>query len=73
MDKSLNYLAGTLVEVSVDADGESVEKLESRSTSGTISADASALGSIPLAENAEILDTTSEGVAGTVVPSDYRG
>ena len=33
VDKSLNYLAGTLVEVSVDADGESVEKLESRSTS----------------------------------------
>ena len=73
VDKSLNYLAGTLVEVSVDADGESVEKLESRSTSGTISADASALGSIPLAENAEILDTTSEGVAGTVVPSRLSG
>ena len=73
VDKSLNYLAGTLVEVSVDADGESVEKLDSRSTSGTISADASALGSIPLAENAEILDTTSEGVAGTVVPSRLSG
>ena len=73
VDKSLNYLAGTLVEVSVDADGESVEKLESRSTSGTISADASASGSIPLAENAEILDTTSEGVAGTVVPSRLSG
>ena len=73
VDKSLNYLAGTLVEVSVDADGESVEKLEGRSTSGTISADASALGSIPLAENAEILDTTSEGVAGTVVPSRLSG
>ena len=73
VDKSLNYLAGTLVEVSVDADGESVEKLESRSTSGTISADTSALGSIPLAENAEILDTTSEGVAGTVVPSRLSG
>ena len=69
VDKSLNYVAGTLVEVSVTADGESVEKLESRSTSGTISDDASALGSTPLAENAEILDTTSEGVAGTVVPS----
>lgn len=73
VDKSLNYLAGTLVEVSVDADGESVEKLESRSTSGTISADAFALGSIPLAENSEILDTTSEGVAGTVVPSRLSG
>ena len=73
VDKSLNYLAGTLVEVSVTADGESVEKLESRSTSGTINEDASALGSIPLAENAEILDTTSEGVAGTVVPSRLSG
>ena len=66
-------MAGTLVEVSVTADGESVEKLESRSTSGTISDDASALGSTPLAENAEILDTTSEGVAGTVVPSRLSG
>ena len=73
VDKSLNYVAGTLVEVSVTADGESVEKLESRSTSGTISDDASALGSTPLAENAEILDTTSEGVAGTVVPSRLSG
>ena len=73
VDKSLNYVAGTLVEVSVTADGESVEKLESRSTSGTINEDASALGSIPLAENAEILDTTSEGVAGTVVPSRLSG
>ena len=73
VDKSLNYLAGTLVEVSVTADGESVEKLDSRSTSGTINEDASALGGIPLAENAEILDTTSEGVAGTVVPSRLSG
>ena len=73
VDKSLNYVAGTLVEVSVTADGESVEKLESRSTSGTISDDASALGSTSLAENAEILDTTSEGVAGTVVPSRLSG
>ena len=73
VDKSLNYVAGTLVEVSVTADGESVEKLESRSASGTISGDASALGSTPLAENAEILDTTSEGVAGTVVPSRLSG
>ena len=73
VDKSLNYVAGTLVEVSVTADGESVKKLESLSTSGTISDDASALGSTPLAENAEILDTTSEGVAGTVVPSRLSG
>jgi len=73
VDKSLNYVAGTLVEIRVNADGESVEKLESRSVSGTISDDASALGSTPLAENAEILDTTSEGVAGTVVPSRLSG
>ena len=31
------------------------------------------MGSIPLAENTEILDTTSEGVAGTVVPSRLSG
>ena len=73
VDKSLNYVAGTLVEVSVDADGESVETLNSRSVSGTISGDASSLGDMPLAENAEILDTTSEGVAGTVVPSRLSG
>ena len=73
VDKALNYTAGTLVEVSVDADGEAIQTLDSRSTSGTISADAAALGSTPLAENAEILDTTSEGLAGTVVPSRLSG
>ena len=73
VDKSLNYLADTLVRVTVDADGESIETLGDRSTSGTINGDASALGGTPLAENAEILDTTSEGVAGTIVPSRLSG
>lgn len=73
VDKDLNYMAGALVEVTVDENGENVQALDSRSVSGTINSDATALGSIPLAENAEILDSTSEGMAGTIVPSRLSG
>ena len=73
VDKSLNFPAGWLVEITVSPDGENVERIDRRSTSGTINEAATALGSAALADDVEILDTTSEGVAGTVVPSRLSG
>ena len=69
VDKSLNFPAGWLVEITVGPDGENVEHVRGRSTSGTINENATALGDAALADDVEILDTTSEGVAGTVRPS----
>ena len=73
VDKSLNFPAGWLVEITVSPDGENVERIDSRSTSGTINEAATALGSAALADDVEILDTTSEGVAGTIRPSRLAG
>ena len=73
VDKSLNYPAGWMVKITVSPDGEQVETISSKSTSGTINADGTALGDTALADDVEILDTTSEGVAGTVSPSRLSG
>ena len=73
VDKSLNFPAGWLVEITVGPDGENVEHVSGRSTSGTINENATALGDAALADDVEILDTTSEGVAGTVSPSRLSG
>ena len=73
VDKSLNFPTGWLVEVRVSPEGESVERIDSRSVSGTINENATALGNAALADDVEILDTTSEGVAGTVRPSRLSG
>ena len=73
VDKSLNFPAGWLVKISVSADGEDVESLSSQSVSGTFNADGTALGDTALAADVEILDTTSEGLAGTVSPSRLSG
>ena len=71
--KDLNYPAGWLVKITVDENGEQVESLETKGISGTISADGTALGGTAFADDVEILDTTSEGVAGTVSPSRLSG
>ena len=73
VDKSLNYPAGWMVKITVNAEGEQVETITKTSTSGTINADGTALGGTALADDVEILDTTSEGVAGTVSPSRLSG
>ncbi len=73
VDKSLNYPTGWMVEITVDENGENVTSLYEKSVSGTVSADASSLGDYTLADDVEILDTTSEGVAGTVRPSRLSG
>ena len=73
IDKSLNYPTGWLVEISVTPEGEQVTAIESKSISGTINETATALGDYALADDVQILDTTSEGLAGTVRPSRIAG
>ena len=73
VDKQFNYPAGKLVAITVDENGESIQSLETKSTSGTVSAEGTALDNTALASNVEILDTTSEGLAGAVRPSRLSG
>ena len=73
IDKSLNYPTGWLVEIRVTPEGESVTAIDSKSVKGTINDTATALGNYTLADDVQILDTTSEGVAGTVRPSRIAG
>ena len=73
IDKSLNYPTGWLVEISVTPEGEQVTAIESKSVSCTINDTATALGDYALADDVQILDTTSEGLAGTVRPSRIAG
>ena len=73
VDKSLNFPQGWLVEIKVTPEGESVEHIDDRRVNGTINTNATALGAAALANDVEILDTTSEGVAGTVRPSRLAG
>ena len=73
VDKSLNYPKGWLVEIRVTPEGESVSGIENKVVAGKVNADATALGSYALADDVQILDTTAEGVAGTVRPSRLAG
>ena len=73
VDKSLNFPAGTLVKITVDGTGEAVETMDARHLSGTFNETGTALSGTPLAENAQILDTTAEGVAGAISPSRLSG
>ena len=73
VDKSLNFPTGWLVQITVNSNGESVKSISGKSTNGTVNADATALGNAQLADDVEILDTTSGGVAGTVRPSRLSG
>lgn len=73
IDKSLNYPTGWLVEISVTPEGEQVTAIKSKSVSGTINETATALGDYALADDVQILETTSEGLAGTVRPSRIAG
>ena len=73
VDKQFNYPAGKLVAITVDENGENIQSLETKSTSGTVNAEGTVLGNTALASNVEILDTTSEGLAGAVRPSRLSG
>ena len=73
VDKSLNFPAGWLVEITVNENGENVESISEKSISGTINSDGTALGDSAFADDVQILDTTSEGLAGTISPSRLSG
>ena len=73
VDKSLNYPAGWLVEITVDENDESIRSIDEKHTSGAFNSGSTALGGTALAEDVEILDTTGEGMAGTIRPSRLSG
>ena len=73
VDKSLNYPKGWLVEISVTPEGEEVNNIKNRSVTGRVSDDGTKLGDYTFANDVQILDTTTEGVAGTVRPSRLSG
>ena len=73
VDKSLNYPAGWLVEITVDENGENIRSIDEKRTSGAFNSGSTALGGTALAEDVEILDTTGEGMAGTIRPSRLSG
>lgn len=73
VDKSLNYPTGWLVRIDVTENGENVTAIDNKTLSGTINDTATTLGDYALADDVQILDTTSEGVAGTVRPSRLAG
>ena len=73
VDKSLNYPKGWLVEINVTPEGEEVNNIEIRSITGRVSDDGTKLGDYTFANDVQILDTTTEGVAGTVRLSRLSG
>ena len=72
VDKSMNFPKSWLVEVRVTPEGETVTGIANKSLSGKFDLENSMLGSTPLADDVEILDTTTGGAAGTV-PSRLSG
>lgn len=73
VDKSMNFPKSWLVEVRVTPEGETVTGIANKSLSGKFDLENSMLGSNPLADDVEILDTTTGGAAGTVRPSRLSG
>ena len=73
VDKSLNYPAGWLVQITVDENGEQIEQIDEKHTGGVFDAGSSTLGGAALAEDVEILDTAGDGMAGRVQPARLDG
>ncbi len=73
VDKSMNFPKSWLVEVRVTPEGETVTGIANKSLSGKFDLENSMLGSTPLADDVEILDTTTGGAAGSVRPSRLSG
>ena len=73
VDKSMNFPKSWLVEVRVTPEGETVTGIANKSLSGKFDLENSMLGSTPLADDVEILDTTTGGAAGTGRPSRLSG
>jgi hypothetical protein len=64
---------GRLVSVVSDEDGTSIRALSTKSTSGTVNAAGTKLGTLSFAENVEILDTDSDGGYVRIYPSRLAG
>ena len=73
VDKSMNFPKSWLVEVRVTPEGETVTGIANKSLSGKFDLENSMLGSTPLADDVEILDTTTGGAAGTGRPRRLSG
>jgi hypothetical protein len=66
---SVSYTVGTLVSADVNGDGTTVTRLSALSVSGSVNASATSLGSLTLADDVQILDTTSDGAWAKIYPS----
>lgn len=73
VDKAATYRAGQVVAVNISSGGVSIRGLASKSASGTVNNTATKLGNLSFAENVEILDVASEGVAAVIKPSRLAG
>ncbi len=73
VNNKLNFPAGKLVEISVDGDGESVRSISPRSTSGSVSADGTALGDTRLQTTCRSLIRRRRVWLGQFAPAAYRG
>jgi len=65
--------AGTLVSVDMTSGGISVKRLNQKTTRGKVSQDASTLGKLRIAADAQILDTSKEGDSIVVDPARMAG
>lgn len=71
--RKTSYDAGTLLAVTVNADGTEASKLSRQSISGYVSADGATLGDYRFAANVQILDTESGGAAVKVAKDRLNG
>ena len=73
VDKSLNYPAGWLVEVTVDENGEHIQSIDEKHTQRHLQRRRRRPGQHSPGGRCGNLDTTGEGMAGTIRPSRLAG
>ena len=73
LKRDVTFDAGTLVTVTVTKEGASAQTLQSKTLTGTVSTDATKLGSYKFADRVQILDVSSAGGAVTVKASRLAG
>ncbi len=66
VDKAMNFPDGWLVAIKSTSEGEVVEAVDTKSISGTINATARTLGDYKLADDVQIIDSTTTGGGGKV-------
>ena len=67
------YSVGRLVSVTVDSSGTSIQSMQKKSLTGTVSGDGSSFAGYQFAGNVEILDTDGEGGYARIYPSRLAG